>query len=58
MNLVRVVIQNAERREGARLQDFWDGKDEIGNIVTNGVYFYKVDSETNSPQFGKIMVLK
>jgi len=58
MNLVRVVIQNVERRQGVRLQDFWDGKDEMGNIVSNGVYFYRVDSDSDSPQFGKIMVLK
>lgn len=60
MDLVRVLVQNAPRpnREDAFIE-LWDGKDEIGNIVTNGVYFYRIDSDALSePLFGKIMVLK
>ncbi len=58
MELVRVLIQNSQRGTGEQIE-YWDGKDEIGNIVTNGVYFYRIDSEVFSePLFGKIMVLK
>ena len=57
MNLVRVVTQNSARAPGEQFE-FWDGKDELGNIVTNGVYFYRIDSDSAEPLFGKIMVLK
>ena len=58
MELVRTLIQNVERGNGDRLE-YWDGKDEMGNVVTNGVYFYRIDSEVlGEPLFGKIMVLK
>ncbi|MDP4197681.1 MAG: hypothetical protein Q8940_21725, partial [Bacteroidota bacterium] len=68
MNLVRTVIQNAERgnpihsletgnAEKNGVVDFWDGRDDKGNVVPNGVYFYRIDVGSNSPVYGKIMVL-
>lgn len=36
----------------------WDGKDDAGNIVPNGVYFYRIDVGSKDPIFGKIMVLQ
>jgi flagellar hook assembly protein FlgD len=57
MNLVRTVIQNAPRIGGGEQQDIWDGRDENGSIVPNGVYFYRVDIGSNEPIYGKIMVL-
>jgi len=59
MNYVRTVIQNASRNkdlEGA--PDFWDGKDDAGNIVPNGVYLYRVDVDSDTPLFGKIIVMQ
>jgi len=60
MELVRVLIQDAPRQQfDNHIIDFWDGKDEFGKIVTNGVYFYRIDSDAlNEPLFGKIMVMK
>lgn len=58
MNLVRTLLQNASRGTNERQIEFWDGRDERGNIVPNGVYFYRVDINDNDPLFGKIMVLK
>ncbi|KAB2908373.1 MAG: hypothetical protein LC102_03410 [Ignavibacteriales bacterium] len=67
MNFVRTVIQNARRgnpthviNSGANggVIDFWDGKDENGNVVPNGVYFYRIDAGGKKPMFGKIMVLQ
>ena len=58
MNYVRTVIQNAPRNrdlEGA--PDFWDGNDDAGNIVPNGVYLYRIDVDSETPLFGKIIVL-
>ncbi|MEI7812145.1 MAG: hypothetical protein WCJ01_06920 [Ignavibacteria bacterium] len=68
MNLVRTVIQNAQRGnpvhtvEGNNTNqngviDFWNGRDENGKIVPNGVYFYRIDAGSNAPVFGKIIVL-
>ena len=59
MNYVRTIIQNAPRNrtlEGA--PDFWDGKDEMGNIVPNGVYLYRVDVDSDNPHFGKVIVMQ
>lgn len=67
MNLTRTVIQNTER--GSQIHtidktstvngviDYWDGRDEFGNIVPNGVYFYRIDFDSGDPVYGKIMVL-
>ena len=68
MNLVKTVIQNVQRgnplHEVDNLNssangviDFWDGKDESGNIVPNGVYFYRIDVGDNK-LFGKILVIQ
>jgi len=59
MNYVRTIIQNAPREkdlEGA--PDFWDGKDDIGNTVPNGVYLYRIDVDSDTPLFGKIIVMQ
>lgn len=60
MELVRVLTQNASRpQRESEFIEYWDGKDELGKIVTNGVYFYRIDSDALSkPLFGKIMVMK
>jgi ligand-binding sensor domain-containing protein len=69
MNLVKTVIQNAERGDeihtvdgfngasNSGVIDYWDGKDEFGRIVPNGVYFYRIDFDSGDSLFGKIMVL-
>lgn len=58
MNLVRTVIQNAPRIGGTSEQkDSWDGRDENGSLVPNGVYFYRIDVGSGDPIYGKIMVL-
>ncbi len=57
MNLVRTLIQNAPRNLVGEHLENWDGKDEAGRIVPNGVYFYRIDIGSQKPLFGKIMVL-
>jgi len=56
MNLVRTLIQNYSLSSGENFV-VWDGRDENGKIVPNGVYFYRIDRGGNDPIFGKIMVL-
>lgn len=64
MHLVRTVIQSAPRGNQVHsldnsgdVIDYWDGKDDNGNVVPNGVYFYRVDAGSQNPIFGKILVL-
>lgn len=62
MNLVKTIIQNAPRSGAvdSRIQqtEFWNGKDEFGNIVSNGVYFYSVQIGDDEPVWGKILVIR
>ena len=69
MNLVRTVIENVQRGastheidntslNGNGVIDFWNGKDENGNIVSNGVYFYMVEVDNDNKSYGKILVIQ
>jgi hypothetical protein len=58
-NYVRTIIQNVTRNrdlEGA--PEFWDGRDDSGNYVPNGVYFYRIEVGDSDPVFGKILVIQ
>lgn len=64
MHFVRTIIQNATRGNPVHVVDsssgtidYWDGKDEHGNTVPNGVYFYRVDPGSQKPVYGKVIVL-
>ncbi len=69
MNYIRTVIQNAPRgnpyhvvdqRNGSAegVIDYWDGRDDSGSMVPNGVYFYRVEVGGDDPVYGKILVLQ
>jgi hypothetical protein len=69
MNYVRTVINNAARGQYTHVvdnfdlatngvEDTWDGRDDSGSIVPNGVYFYRVEFNSGNPVFGKILVLQ
>ncbi len=65
MHYIRTIIQNAQRSNPTHgvdnsngVIDYWDGKDDNGNVVPNGVYFYRVDVGSDKPVFGKILVLQ
>jgi len=58
-NYVRTVIQNVSRnRDLEGPPEFWDGKDDNGSTVPNGVYFYRVDVGDNAAVYGKILVMQ
>lgn len=57
MNLVRTVVQNANRNASNELIEIWNGKDDNQNFVPNGVYFYRIDISDEQPLFGKIIVI-
>lgn len=63
MNYVRTVIQNLSKTTSSGLEineeiNQWDGRDDSGNLVPNGVYFYRIEIGSDEPLFGKIIVLK
>jgi len=63
MNYVRTIIQNAERNplhliDGDGAMDYWDGRDDSGKMVPNGVYFYRVERGDDRSFYGKILVLQ
>jgi len=59
MNYIRTVIQNAPRNRTAEgAPDYWDGRDDQGNFLPNGVYIYRVDVDDEEPLFGKIIYMQ
>lgn len=58
MNRVRTLIQNANRSGVTENDEIWDGKNDDGDYVANGVYFYRVRINNSEPIWNKIMVLQ
>lgn len=58
MNPVRTVIQNATRTSPDELFVIWDGKNNQGFTIANGVYFYRIEIDDDKPVWGKILVLQ
>jgi len=58
MNPVRTVIQNAVRNSADELFTIWDGKNNEGYQVANGVYFYRIEVDSDEPVWGKILVIQ
>jgi photosystem II stability/assembly factor-like uncharacterized protein len=56
MNRVRTLLSQATR-SGER-DEPWDGRNDAGEILPNGVYFYRVVIGDQEPVWGKIMVLQ
>jgi hypothetical protein len=57
MQIVKTILQNAPRNSGDNIE-IWNGRDENGNIVSNGVYFYIINRGNSDKIFGKIMVIQ
>ncbi len=57
MHVVRTLLQNAPRPMGEG-DAAWNGRDDAGRTVDNGVYFYSVVSSGGRPAWGKIMVVR
>lgn len=56
MNRVRTLIHNANRIEGQEYDELWDGRNDDGKIISNGVYFYRINFGNDG--FGKILVIQ
>jgi hypothetical protein len=57
MNLVRTVVEGKDRSLPGDYAEVWDGKNSIGEMVANGVYFYKITLTGEEPLWGKVMVV-
>ena len=58
MNRLRTVLKDAQRSGAGEHDDIWDGTNDAGDRVKNGVYFYRVTLDGGEPMWGKIMVLQ
>ena len=56
LDLVTTLVDGKERSMGD-FSDVWNGKNEEGEMVANGVYFYSVEIDGDGTYWGKIMVL-
>lgn len=41
-NLIRRLLDGTIKTSGEHIDDVWDGKDENGGVVSNGVYFCRI----------------
>jgi len=56
--IVKTVTDNEHKEAQIELSTPWDGRDDQGNIVSNGVYFYVIESSSGEKAVGKIAVLR
>jgi len=57
MDLVKTVVSGKMRPAAGEFDEVWDGTNDAGNPVANGVYFYKIERSGLEPVWGKVMVL-
>jgi hypothetical protein len=57
MNRFKTIVKDVQRTSGER-DELWDGRNESGAIVPNGVYFYRLTVNNGDPSWGKIMVIQ
>ncbi|MFC1565162.1 hypothetical protein ACFL6G_09520 [candidate division KSB1 bacterium] len=57
MNLVRKVVENKSRAANGDYSETWNGRNEWGRIVANGVYFYKFQKSGEGVFWGKIIII-
>jgi len=57
MELVAEVVSQKERPVAGQFAEIWNGRNTRGEIVANGVYFYRIDLASEGTFWGKVMVL-
>lgn len=55
--LVRDLAADAPFAGGLDHRIFWDGRDQDGQLVANGTYFYRIALNTGQQTFGRVVVL-
>jgi hypothetical protein len=58
MNLVIALVDGEHRNGGVEYDEPWDGRNGEGEIVANGVYFFRVEASGGQTEWGKVVVLK
>jgi flagellar hook assembly protein FlgD len=58
LNLVATLLNNQMRQAGVEYDELWDGKNQDGKIVANGIYFFKVEAEGGQREWGKVAVIR
>jgi photosystem II stability/assembly factor-like uncharacterized protein len=58
MNLVITLVNHQDRRGGIEYDEPWNGNNEKGELVANGVYFFKLEAPGGQTEWGKLVVLK
>ena len=57
MQRVATVVEGKERPVPGDYSEVWDGRNEAGQVVANGVYFYRLDLEGEGSYWGKLIIL-
>jgi photosystem II stability/assembly factor-like uncharacterized protein len=58
MNPVRLLLHDASRTPGMEHDELWNGTNDSGNRVANGVYFFRVEVDGQSSGWGKVLVIE
>jgi len=59
LELVKTVAVDRDRLGGVESDDIvWDGTNDKGKIVANGIYFYRVELDYGEDLWGKVVVIK
>jgi flagellar hook assembly protein FlgD len=53
--MVRKLLNNYKIQQG-KFQIIWDGKDDIGNMLNSGVYYYELLGENGLKVSHKILL--
>jgi hypothetical protein len=58
MDLVIALVDHEFRQGEVEYDEVWDGRNGKGDLVANGVYFFKVEAAGGQTEWGKVVVLK
>jgi hypothetical protein len=58
MDLVISLVDHEFRQGEVEYDEVWDGRNGKGDLVANGVYFFKVEAPGGQTEWGKVVVLK
>lgn len=57
-DLVKILVENETRTRSVMYRQVWDGKNELGEWVSNHVYFCVIESSTGDRTIQKIAVVR
>ncbi|MBN2365622.1 MAG: T9SS C-terminal target domain-containing protein [Calditrichaeota bacterium] len=57
-NLVKILMEDVSQSASVEQSVIWDGKNGEGELVANGVYFFRIETSQDERAVGKIAVLR